>query len=180
MSESANRDHEPERPDDCLGYCLTPAEKRRAILGDEVIAHIHACVDAAPDPTPELVAELRRIMAHPGRRRRQARPPAKAAADKQVGRPSHDSTRERRQGALMPKKSDRRVRLPAGLIPLLTQRELETYYGVCDWTVLQWIKEGMPVEPVRMTGAQRVHRRFHLEKVKAWHATDARGTEGAA
>lgn len=70
----------------------------------------------------------------------------------------------------MPKKSDRRVDLPAGLVPLLSQRELETYYDVAEWTVLQWVKEGMPVEPVKMTGAQRVHRRFDLDKVRAWHA----------
>ncbi|CAM5509290.1 hypothetical protein [Streptomyces aurantiogriseus] len=41
-------------------------EERRRILGDEVIAHIHERVDAAPDPTPELVEELRRIMTRPG------------------------------------------------------------------------------------------------------------------
>lgn len=40
-------------------------EERRAILGDDVIAHIHECVAAAPDPTPELVEELRRIMTNP-------------------------------------------------------------------------------------------------------------------
>jgi phage terminase Nu1 subunit (DNA packaging protein) len=70
----------------------------------------------------------------------------------------------------MPKKSDRRVPLPAGLIPLLTQPELQTYYGVSDWTVLQWIKEGMPVEPMKMTGSQRTHRRFDLNEVRAWMA----------
>ena len=47
----------------------------------------------------------------------------------------------------MPTKSDRRVPLPAGLLPLLTQPELETYYQVSDWTVLRWIEDGMPVEP---------------------------------
>ncbi|MEU8952072.1 hypothetical protein [Streptomyces sp. NPDC048489] len=41
------------------------AERRRAVLGDALIAHIHEVVDAAPDPTPELVAELRRIFARP-------------------------------------------------------------------------------------------------------------------
>ncbi|MFD7876264.1 hypothetical protein ACFV5G_19525 [Streptomyces sp. NPDC059766] len=70
----------------------------------------------------------------------------------------------------MPKKSDRRVSLPAGLVPLLTQPELETYYGVSDWTVLRWIEAGMPVEPMKTTGSQRAYRRFDLEKVKAWHA----------
>jgi hypothetical protein len=63
----------------------------------------------------------------------------------------------------MPKKSDRLAPLPAGLLPLLTMREIETYYGVSDWQVLQWIKQGMPVEPFR--GRQR---RFDLEKVRAW------------
>ncbi|MFF8485224.1 hypothetical protein [Streptomyces antibioticus] len=65
----------------------------------------------------------------------------------------------------MPKKSDRRVVLPAGLLPLLSQKELETYYGVSDWIVLQWIKEGMPVEPFGARG-----RRFDLTAVKAWMA----------
>ncbi|MEU1520430.1 hypothetical protein ABZ490_51475 [Streptomyces sp. NPDC005811] len=44
---------------------MTPSERRRAILGDDVIAHIDEVVDAAPDPTPELVEELRRIMTNP-------------------------------------------------------------------------------------------------------------------
>lgn len=66
----------------------------------------------------------------------------------------------------MPKKSDRRVgALPAGLLPLLSQKELETYYGVSDWTVLQWIRAGMPVEPFGARG-----RRFDLSEVKAWMA----------
>ena len=41
-------------------------EERRAILGDEAIAKIHARVDMAPDPSPELVEELRRIWTRPG------------------------------------------------------------------------------------------------------------------
>ncbi|MGW4670145.1 hypothetical protein [Streptomyces sp. NPDC004324] len=69
----------------------------------------------------------------------------------------------------MPKKSDRRVPLPAGLIPLLSQKELETYYGVSDWTVLQWIEAGMPVEPFGARG-----RRFDLEQVKTWMAQQAK------
>jgi hypothetical protein len=40
-------------------------EQRRALLGDKVIAAIHERVDAAPDPTPELVDTLRRIMTRP-------------------------------------------------------------------------------------------------------------------
>lgn len=71
----------------------------------------------------------------------------------------------------MPKKSDRRVALPAGLVPLLTQPELETYYGVSDWTVLQWIKQGMPVKFLKPTGQQKkVNRRFDLPAVEAWMA----------
>jgi phage terminase Nu1 subunit (DNA packaging protein) len=70
----------------------------------------------------------------------------------------------------MPKKSDRRVPLPAGLLPLLTQPELETYYGVSDWTVLRWIEAGMPVEPMKVTGTQKAARRFDLNQVKAWMA----------
>lgn len=71
----------------------------------------------------------------------------------------------------MPKKSDRRAEsLPAGLLPLLTQRELETYYGVSDWTVLKWIEAGMPVERLRTTGQQKEVRRFDLPQVKAWMA----------
>ncbi|MDX3637342.1 hypothetical protein PV728_45580 [Streptomyces europaeiscabiei] len=41
-------------------------EERRAILGDEMVAKIRKRVQAAPDPTPELVEELRRIMTRPG------------------------------------------------------------------------------------------------------------------
>ena len=40
-------------------------EERRAILGDEVIAAIHARVKEAPEPSDELVEELRRIMTNP-------------------------------------------------------------------------------------------------------------------
>jgi phage terminase Nu1 subunit (DNA packaging protein) len=65
----------------------------------------------------------------------------------------------------MPNKAERRVPLPAGLLPLLSQKELETYYGVSDFTVLQWIKAGMPVEPFGARG-----RRFDLTAVKAWMA----------
>jgi hypothetical protein len=41
-------------------------EERHALLGDEVIAHIHECVKAAPEPTAEVVEKLRRIMTRPG------------------------------------------------------------------------------------------------------------------
>ena len=40
-------------------------ERRHAILGPRIVAHIHKTVDAAPDPSPELVTELRRIMTNP-------------------------------------------------------------------------------------------------------------------
>ncbi|NUS26117.1 MAG: hypothetical protein HOV92_18100 [Streptomyces sp.] len=70
----------------------------------------------------------------------------------------------------MPKKSDRRVPLPAGLRPLLTQPELETYYQVSDWTVLKWIEAGMPVQRLANTGQRKEVRRFDLNEVKAWMA----------
>ncbi|WP_326779661.1 hypothetical protein OG481_01870 [Streptomyces longwoodensis] len=54
-------------------------EERRALLGDTVIAQIHELVDAAPDPTPELVEELRRIMTRPGGSVPAPRPAAAAA-----------------------------------------------------------------------------------------------------
>ncbi|MFE1849930.1 hypothetical protein ACFYOF_06620 [Streptomyces sp. NPDC007148] len=65
----------------------------------------------------------------------------------------------------MPKKTDRATPLPAGLTPLLSQKQLETYYDVSDWTVVQWIRAGMPVEPFGGRG-----RRFDLEKVRNWMA----------
>lgn len=67
----------------------------------------------------------------------------------------------------MPTKAERRAPLPAGLIPLLTQKQLETYYGVSDWIVLQWIQKGLPVEPFDGRG-----RRFDLDKVRNWHAAE--------
>ncbi|MET8098114.1 hypothetical protein ABZV29_16790 [Streptomyces sp. NPDC005236] len=46
----------------------TPAEaRRRALLGDDVIDYINACVDAAPEPEPgEWVEALRRIFSSRG------------------------------------------------------------------------------------------------------------------
>lgn len=77
----------------------------------------------------------------------------------------------------MPTKAERRVPLPAGLVPLLTQPELETYYRVSEWTVLKWIDSGMPSvilkparKPVDDGKPERQHRRFDLDDVKAWHA----------
>lgn len=52
-------------------------EQRRALLGDDVIAWIHQRVEAAPEPSDELVEELRRIITRPGGRR--SRPAADAA-----------------------------------------------------------------------------------------------------
>ncbi|WP_435279102.1 hypothetical protein [Streptomyces sp. 1222.5] len=43
---------------------MTRAE-RLAILGADTVAAIHARVALAPEPTDELVEELRRIMARP-------------------------------------------------------------------------------------------------------------------
>jgi hypothetical protein len=74
----------------------------------------------------------------------------------------------------MPTKAERVTPLPSGLVPLLSQRELETYYSVSDWTVLQWIKAGMPVEPMATTGG-RAARRFDLDHVKAWHGERVQG-----
>jgi hypothetical protein len=56
-------------------------EERLALLGPEIVAHIHEVVDASPPPSPELVEELRRIMTRPaGNHRCQALRPARAAA----------------------------------------------------------------------------------------------------
>ncbi|WP_405391114.1 terminase small subunit [Streptomyces sp. NBC_01102] len=65
----------------------------------------------------------------------------------------------------MPKKSDRLTALPAGLLPLLSQPQLETYYGVSDWQITKWIGQGMPVTP--FAGRQR---RFDLVEVAEWMA----------
>lgn len=40
-------------------------ERRRELLGDDVIAHIHQVVDEAPAPPPEVVEVLRRIFTNP-------------------------------------------------------------------------------------------------------------------
>ncbi|MFE2323627.1 hypothetical protein ACFXD5_06835 [Streptomyces sp. NPDC059385] len=40
---------------------MTPAEQRRALLGDAVLAHIQELVNAAPPPDAETIARLRRI-----------------------------------------------------------------------------------------------------------------------
>lgn len=69
----------------------------------------------------------------------------------------------------MPTKAERRVELPPGLVPLLSQPQLETYFGVSDWTVLQWMKDGLPVVLIK-TGDATPQRKFDLDAVRAWHA----------
>lgn len=54
-------------------------EERRALLGDEVIAHIHELVEAAPEPGPELISRLRLILA-PAAVRLQARNASESSA----------------------------------------------------------------------------------------------------
>ena len=44
---------------------MTRAE-RHALLGPEVVAAIHERVKLAPEPTPELIEKLRRIITRPG------------------------------------------------------------------------------------------------------------------
>lgn len=70
-------------------------------------------------------------------------------------------------------KRERRVPLPAGLVPLLDQRQIETYYGVSTWQITQWLKAGMPDEPYAGQG-----RRYDLAKCQAWH--EANATDGRA
>ncbi|MEU0035114.1 hypothetical protein [Streptomyces sp. NPDC006333] len=41
-------------------------EERLAILGPEIVDHIHDLVAEAPPPPPEVVEKLRRIMTRPG------------------------------------------------------------------------------------------------------------------
>jgi phage terminase Nu1 subunit (DNA packaging protein) len=65
-------------------------------------------------------------------------------------------------------KAGRAVALPPGVEPLYTQRQLETYYGVSEWTVTQWVEAGMPVEPMKAKG-----RRFDMNKVRLWQAEHA-------
>ena len=75
----------------------------------------------------------------------------------------------------MPRKTDRHVKsLPGGLMPLYSQREIETYYGVSDWQIVQWIRQGMPVEPFAGRG-----RRFDLAKCQKWHAQRAEAQAAA-
>ncbi|MGW3135961.1 hypothetical protein [Streptomyces sp. NPDC001139] len=57
---------------------MTDAE-RLALLGADTIADINAQAAAAPEPTDELVEELRRIMTRPGGVARKPRPAVDAA-----------------------------------------------------------------------------------------------------
>ncbi|MFD9069127.1 hypothetical protein [Streptomyces lasiicapitis] len=43
---------------------MSPDERRR-ILGSDCIAHIHALVEVAPEPPPDVVEALRRIFTNP-------------------------------------------------------------------------------------------------------------------
>lgn len=54
---------------------------------------------------------------------------------------------------------------PTGVTPLLTTAHLMARYGVSNWTVNEWVKNGCPLEPTAFRG-----RRFDLEKVEAWMA----------
>ncbi|NUS79129.1 MAG: hypothetical protein HOV70_23420 [Streptomyces sp.] len=53
-------------------------EKRHALLGADVLAEIRERVAEAPDPTDELVEELRRIMTRPAGLVPQAAPAGEA------------------------------------------------------------------------------------------------------
>ncbi|WKV74256.1 terminase small subunit [Streptomyces sp. PCS3-D2] len=52
-----------------------------------------------------------------------------------------------------------------GVAPLLTTAQLMARYGVSNWTVNEWVKDGCPVEPTAFRG-----RRFDLDAVRAWMA----------
>ncbi|NUP19227.1 MAG: hypothetical protein HOZ81_24670 [Streptomyces sp.] len=60
---------------------------------------------------------------------------------------------------------------PTGLSPLLTTAQLMARYGVSNWTVNEWVKNGCPTEPTKFRG-----RRFDLVKVAAWMAEDEEPT----
>ncbi|MFJ4339396.1 hypothetical protein [Streptomyces sp. NPDC088915] len=63
----------------------------------------------------------------------------------------------------MTMKSETRGKLPNGLAPLLTTAQLMTLYGVSNWTVNQWVRQGCPMEPTVFRG-----RRFDLDQVRGW------------
>jgi len=55
------------------------AAQRRALLGDAVIEHIHELVAAAPEPSPEVIDKLRRILTRPAGRIAETAPVARTA-----------------------------------------------------------------------------------------------------
>lgn len=57
---------------------------------------------------------------------------------------------------------------PLGITPLLTTEQLMARYGVSNWTVNEWVKNGCPLEPTAFRG-----RRFDLDRVRAWMADQA-------
>lgn len=57
---------------------------------------------------------------------------------------------------------------PVGITPLLTTEQLMARYGVSNWTVNEWVKNGCPLEPTAFRG-----RRFDLDRVRAWMADQA-------
>lgn len=54
---------------------MSPEERRR-LLGDDVIEHLRAEVEAAPAPPQDVIARLRLILTRPGGRLPTARKPA--------------------------------------------------------------------------------------------------------
>ncbi|WP_260475191.1 hypothetical protein [Streptomyces sp. WAC 06725] len=80
--------------------------------------------------------------------------------------PSHQGRAEAGNAANLIERT--RQLAETGLTPLLTQSQLEAFYGVSDWTVNQWVKRGCPIEPTPFRG-----RRFDLERVKKWVAEGA-------
>ncbi|MFJ9029755.1 hypothetical protein ACIRQP_14725 [Streptomyces sp. NPDC102274] len=55
-------------------------EERQRLLGDDVIAQIHARVAEAPAPTADVIADLRRILTRPAGRSAVAAAPVQRAA----------------------------------------------------------------------------------------------------
>lgn len=58
---------------------------------------------------------------------------------------------------------------PVGISPLLNTEQLMALYGVSNWTVNEWVKNGCPLEPTAFRG-----RRFDVDKVRAWMADQVR------
>ncbi|MEU9865526.1 helix-turn-helix domain-containing protein [Streptomyces sp. NPDC047971] len=64
---------------------------------------------------------------------------------------------------------------PAGISPLLTTAQLMALYGVSNWTVNEWVKNGCPLEPTAFRG-----RRFDPDRVRAWMAEQATALAASA